>query len=198
MIGYLSQLAVLTLREPQAAAQRILGLGLSANVRWLCLLLVAVATAGVTSVSVMAAPSEMPMPGLFFNPMGLAAFMVVSMSGVAFLTAWFAPMMGGASGRFMDVLILLTWVQTLRAVAQVAMLVLPVLPLGALVALLLALATTVLGIWISVVFVKHALGLTSLIKAFVLLTLAAIAVVLIMSVVWSIVAGPTMVLQTNV
>ena len=130
----------------------------------------------------------MPLPMFFANPVLMAGFVAITMIGVAWASATFAPVLGGA-GRFEDVLILLAWVQALRIVAQVALAVLSLVPLGGALAAMLGLVVSVAGVWISVMFVTEALRLSTPWKGLLLLTVAGVAVILALSIVWAVI-GP--------
>ena len=98
------------------------------------------------------------------------------------------PLFGG-EGRPEDAMLLLSWVQALRVAVQLALIVLTVLPGGAVLGTLLAFAASILGIWISVMFITQCFNLSSGWKGLGVLALAGMAVVLSLSVIWAIV-GP--------
>ena len=184
----LQDLAVLSLTDPRAAARRILGAELSMAARWQVVALMSVLTAAITAGSLMLAPPDMPIPMFFANPLLMAAFVAVTMIGVAYASAAFAPAVGGR-GRWEDVLILLAWVQALRVVAQLALAVLGLVPAGAALGAILGLIVSVAGVWVSVMFVTEALRLSTPWKGLLLLTVAGVAVILVLSIVWAVI-GP--------
>lgn len=186
--GDIQTLAIESVTRPREAAARIIAWGVPMSARWQVVFLMAVLTAATTALSLLVSPPPMRLPLFMTNPILMAAFVVFSMTGVAWLSAAIAPAFGGR-GAWQDLLLLFAWVQGLRVIAQAVLIVLSVFPGGTALGGLLGLIASVAGVWISVMFATEALKLSSAWKGLLLLALSGIAVVLLMSVVWALV-GP--------
>lgn len=163
-------LALLTLRDPQAAARSILALRLQGEALAMALGLAAVLNglafglAGGTEASPIAS----------IGPFGFAAVLIVVMLGYALALARVGRFFGGV-GRFESFLALLTWLQILRAAVQFALILLAVIPV---LAILLIIVASVFGLWITVNFIDAAHGFRSLGQAAATLVLAGVALIL--------------------
>lgn len=170
----LVQLVQTTLRAPRDAAGQIMALGLTRDVLWTALALVAVGNAALLFVIFQTSDTEFPLPGYVERPLALfviiAGMMVIYVHGM-----YWAGLALGGSGSLNDVLALVIWFQILRAVAQLAIIVLSfVLPaLG----LLLSLAVAVWGFWIFLNFVAAAMHLASVWQALAVLIAAAVGLI---------------------
>ena len=151
-----------------------MGWGLTRDILWTALALVAVINTFVVLLILQASEPTFALPSYFERPLALyvliAGMMVIYVHGMY----WAGLAMGG-TGSLDDMLALVIWFQVLRAVAQLAVVVLSVL-LPAL-GLLLSLVVAVWGLWIFLNFVAAALHLASVGRAFVVLVLAAIGLV---------------------
>lgn len=150
-------LAILTITAPAKAARQILEMQIPRNVVWLVLLLVAVSNTFLFILSSMLVSGPSPLAFLVESPftmLGLSASGLILMS---FSIFWAGRMLGG-KGTIDGVMALVVWLQILRLLLQVAVLVL-VLIVPFLVALLLLVAV-VMGFYILLHFVKevHQLG----------------------------------------
>ncbi|MCZ4255014.1 YIP1 family protein [Sulfitobacter sp. G21635-S1] len=171
----LVELVRTTLRAPRDAAGQIMALRLTRDVLWTALALVAVGNAALLFVIFQTSDTEFPLPGYVERPLALfviiAGMMVIYVHGM-----YWAGLALGGSGSLDDVLALVIWFQTLRALAQVAIIVMSFL-LPAL-ALLLSLAVAVWGFWIFLNFVAAALHLASIWQAFAVLVAAAVGLII--------------------
>ena len=170
----LISLAQTSLRDPQSAAQQIMGWGLTRDVLWTALALVAVLNTFVVLLVLQASEPAFPLPSYFERPLALYVLIAGMMAIYVHGMYWAGLAMGG-EGTLDDMLALVIWFQVLRAVAQLAIVVLSVL-LPAL-GLLLSLVVAVWGLWVFLNFVAAALHMTSVGRAFVVLVLAAIGLV---------------------
>ncbi len=169
-MNFWAQLAVDTVRDPQATAQRIMGWQIGRAELYMALIAVSAmnaflagASSALSPVSDPAALEAMPMLALMSRPLVL----FVLIAGGLFLTVhglfWAGRAMGG-KGALTDMLALLTWLQALRAAAQAGILLLSlaVPVLGGLVAL----TVVIVAFWLLLHFISAALRFDSLFRAF--------------------------------
>lgn len=138
-LGFWADLMKLTLRDPRAAAGRLLATNPPMEARWLGLVLVAVLSLIVTTVLIMSMPpgNVMAWEGFISSPWtGLPAQVfggIVMAFGLYRIGAFF-----GGAGRFADALLCIVWVNAVQVVFMVAQLVATLLLpfLGGLVAVL--------------------------------------------------------------
>jgi hypothetical protein len=167
-------LAVLTLRDPQAAAQVVLDWNMPREAIWTAVALVSVVVTMLSTMSNMVFPVPPPLSALVANP--FMYFVVVAGGFIAMVHAvyWTGRMIGG-QGRIEDLMVLLLWLQALRAAAQVVVLITLVLVpvLASFFVLFVAAAT----LWIFVHFINTGLRFNSLLKAFAVLIVGALALI---------------------
>ena len=191
----LMDLAVLTLRDPQAAARHIISFGFDRNTLWSGLALVAVANTFIFTIQLRVAGDTAEIPQLFLNPL---AFFVI-LSGVLVLSVhafYWAGLAIGGKGDLGDLLVLMVWLQALRAAAQIVLLVL--LPLSPLLGLAFSVLVGFLGLWILINFIATALQLSSMLQGVVVLVLAAIGMVIGLLILAMVVGLTAMGVPTNV
>lgn len=179
----LTQLVVLTLRDPRAAAEQIIGWRLDRDTLWTALALAAAINTLLFSLSVVLQPSQ-AMPAFFTSPL----VMFVLLSGVLVITThglfWTGRAIGG-QGDLGDMLALIVFLQVLRILAQLVIFVVMFVSPG--MSLLLSLATAILGLWILVNFIAAAHRFTTLGRAIGTLFIAMAMIVLGLSMLLSIV-----------
>lgn len=164
------ELAVLTLRDPLAASQVILGWNMPKEALWTAIALVSVVITILSTLSNMLFPVPAPLSVIVGNP--FVYFVVAAGGFVATVHAiyWTGRMLGGR-GAVEDLMVLLLWLQALRATAQVGVLVL--LILAPAVATLMVLVVAVATLWIFVHFISVGLQLNSIFRAVVVLFVGA-------------------------
>jgi hypothetical protein len=173
-----------TLRTPRLAAQQIIGWQLSRDVLWTALALVAVLNTFVIVLLIQMAQSSVPLPSYFSAPLAL----YVLLAGVLVIyvhAIYWAGLAIGGKGTLGDVLALVVWLQVLRAVAQVGVLVLTVLVPS--LALVLSLIVGVWGLWILLNFITTAMNLPTTAHALVVLVIGAVGLVLGLGVLLSVI-----------
>jgi len=179
----LTELVVLSLRDPRAAANQIMGWRLGRDVLWTALALAAAINTLIFSVSLVLQPTP-AMPAFFTSPLA----MFVLLSGILVITThglyWAGRALGG-EGDLGDVLALVVFLQVLRIIAQVAIFLLMFISPG--VSVLASLATGLIGLWILVNFIAAAFNFTGLGKAVGVLLISMAAIVLGLSLLLSIV-----------
>ena len=105
-VNDLPTLAMDTLRDPRATAERLIAMDLGLPTLWTALALGAVLNALMFSVNLMLFPTTFPLPGLFSNPVLYAVAMAGGMVITMHLLTWVGGMMGG-QGRLADVTVVM-------------------------------------------------------------------------------------------
>lgn len=169
-----------TIRSPLTAAERVLKLNLPANWLWSALGLMCVLNAIVYSLSLQINPPASPdelmlIPAAFQSPVLFTLFLFCALSLTVFalhrVGGW---MEGKASQR--DVLMVITWMQVLRLLLQVAVLILSLVAPA--FAALVVMVASLWGIYILAAFVNVAHHYDNLGKAFGVMVLSFLAVAL--------------------
>lgn len=173
-----AQLTLDTLRMPKATAERILGWDIDRSTLYIALFAVAAINALLASAPIVLSPNgidaelraALPLLTLLEHP--LMFFVLVSGTLVVMIQAlfWAGRAMGGR-GTLRDVMVLIIWLQALRALAQVVILVLGLFvpALSALVAF----GLQIVALWLFLHFLSAAMHLDSLFRAFGLLIVVA-------------------------
>lgn len=180
-------LVVLSVRNPAEGARVLMGLNLPGRALWTALALVAVLNTILFTLSNILFPGPTPLPEVLTAPTVYLAVVFGGLALTVYSIFWVGRMLGG-QGALADILVLIVWLQALRvavqAVALVLMLVVPLLS-G-----LLVLAAGLIGVWMMVHFVNEAHRLNSLGRAVGVLVASLLAIVVGLSVLLSLVAGP--------
>jgi len=178
-----------TLFEPRDAARRILSAGLPAREGWLALALMAVLNTLVYSLSIRLSPPSDPamldmMGPAFHAPLIFAAtlFAGLALAALAFTHAGRAL---GGTATLGDMLVLLTWMQALRLIVQVGLVVLA-LAMPALAGVVVIVAAF-WGLYILLAFMAEAHGYDSLWRAAGALVIAFVGLVFGLSLLFSLV-----------
>jgi len=168
------ELALLTLRDPRAASDVILSWNIPKEALWTAVALVSVIITILSTLSNILFPVPAPLSAIVGNP--FVYFMVAAGGFVATVHAiyWTGRMMGGR-GAVEDLMVLLLWLQALRAAAQVGILVL--LILAPAIATFLVLVVAVATLWVFVHFISIGLQLNSIFRALVVLFVGAAVLV---------------------
>ncbi|WP_147105342.1 YIP1 family protein [Tateyamaria sp. syn59] len=169
-----SDLAVDTLRDPKQVAAQIIGWQLDRATLYTALFAVAAVNAVLASAPVVlfdgqvdaAARAAMPILGLLERPIALFAIIAGGLLVMVHGLVWAGRALGG-QGEFTDMLALLTWLQALRAAAQLLVLVLSMVVPA--IAGLVALGVAIVAFWLLLHFISAALRFDSLFRAFGLL-----------------------------
>ena len=168
-----SNLAVETLRDPRGTAYEILSLQLERSYIYTALVAVCAVTAFIVGGSAALSPPPSPemleaIPALALLERPLALFVLTAGGLIVMAHAlyWAGTAMGG-DGDLSDMLVLMTWLQALRMMAQIAILVVGVaLPA---IGQLMALVVMIAAFWLLLHFISAALRFDSLLRAFGLL-----------------------------
>ena len=191
----LPDLALLTLKDPKAAADIILGWHLSKEAIWTAIALVSVVITLFSTLSNMIMPVPTPLAVIMSNPF---IYFVIAAGGfiaTVYSVFWAGRFLGG-QGQINDLMVLLLWLQALRAVAQaviiVTMLLAPVL------ASFLVLFVAVATLWIFVQFINAGLRLNSMLKALAALVIGAVALIVASSFLLSLLGVSALGVSSNV
>jgi hypothetical protein len=196
-------LTMLSLRKPAVAARFVIEAGLRRDVLWSLLLLVSIANATLVWVSnALTGPTpeqlaQMPIqiPAIIFSPLFAFVFLAGALVITVHVLHWLGAAIGG-TGSLDNMLAVLVWLQGMRVMAQIVLLVL-MLALPSLAGLF-GLAIAILSLWILVHFVNEAAGLGSLFKTVGVLLSAMVGIILGLSFILTITGLATMGIDANV
>ncbi|MCL6282144.1 YIP1 family protein [Ruegeria sp. 2012CJ41-6] len=181
-------LAILTLKDPAQAARDLLALQLGRNVLWLAFALAVVLNTGAQVLSdMMLSNLTGELPVLALPPMAYAGFFTGAILLFVSVLSFVGPKMGG-SGRFNDVFVLIIWLQYLRFVLELLVLVL--LLAAPVFGALIAIAGSLVGLYIMVHFIDQAHRLNSLGQSVLLLLVSIIAMAVVLYFFLSLAGGP--------
>lgn len=166
------ELAVLTLRDPKTAAQTVVSWNVPREAIWTAIALISVIVTILSTLSNMIFPVPPPLNAIVSNPFMYFAIAAGGFVATVYAIYWAGRLLGG-EGNPQELMILLLWLQALRAVAQVAVLI--ALIMAPVVASFLVLFIGVATLWIFVHFISVGLHLNSLLRAVVVLFVGAIA-----------------------
>lgn len=172
-------LVILSVTKPAEAARRILAYPVPREALWTALFLAAVLNAFFYQASRFLMPGPSPFPGALESPgiyMGLvAAGLIITIFSIQMV----GRLMGGL-GSLEDVMKLLIWLQFLRVIAQIATLFLALtMPM---LAALVVLAASIIGLYIMVNFIDQAHRFGSLGKSIGVLILSGFALAFFVSI----------------
>jgi hypothetical protein len=196
-------LTMLSLSKPAIAARFVIAAGLRRDVLWSLLLLVSIANATLVWVSnALTGPTleqlaQMPIqiPAIIFSPLFAFVFLAGALVITVHVLHWLGAAIGGTGGLD-NMLAVLVWLQGLRVMAQIVLLVL-MLALPSLAGLF-GLAIAILSLWILVHFVNEAAGLGSIFKTVGVLLSAMVGIILGLSFILTITGLATMGIDANV
>ncbi|MEY8841554.1 Yip1 family protein [Cribrihabitans sp. XS_ASV171] len=181
-------LAVTTVTDPAAAARQIMSMDIPREALWVALALAVVLNTTIQAAMNLAfPPTEGMLPGM--GP-GLGAYAAI-VGGGLILTIVAIHRVGrwmGGQGSFTDIMALMVWMQFLRVFVQAAgfvlLLVVPIL------SALLALAASLIGLYIFLNFIDQAHRLGSIWRAAGVLIVSVFAIVFALFILLSIAGAP--------
>ena len=181
-----SEMILLSIKDPAEAARRLIAWNLSREVLWTGLALAAVVNTLLFSLSGLLMPGPAMVMPLFQSPLIYLGMVSVGLVLTVVAIYWAGRILGGR-GALTDVLVVVLWLQVLRVLVQVVTLVLSLtIPM---LAMLLVLAATVLGIYILLHFVDQAHRLNSLPRAGGVLILSFVLMAVALSVLLALFGG---------
>jgi Yip1 domain len=179
-------LAITSVKQPASAARTLMEMGFGTGILWNALVLVAIGNTLLYAISHTAMPGPSPLPDVFSVPLVYFTIVAGGLALTALSIFWIGRRMGG-KGSLADVLVLVVWLQTLRLVVQVAVLVLVLV--APLFSVLLVFAAALIGVYILVHFVDQAHRFKSTGRAAVVLIASLLAIVFGLSFLLSLVGG---------
>lgn len=156
-----------TLSAPRLAASRIIGLDLPRDWLWMALVLMGVLNGIVYSLFMHIGPPPDPavppmIPAMMRSPAMFTMFLLGALALTVLTLTWSGKILGGRA-QLAQVLALITWLQVLRLVVQVALLLLMLtLPVAGMALVMIA---SIWGLVILVAFVDYAHGFGNIFKA---------------------------------
>ena len=199
----LSMLISLTLRDPANAARLVINSGYRRDVLWTLLLLVSIANAALVWLSnALTGPTpeqlaQMPIqiPQIIFSPLFAFVFLAGALVITVHVLHWIGAAIGG-EGSLDDMLSVLVWLQAMRVLAQVVLLVL--LLVAPSIAGLFGLAVALYSLWILVHCVNEGAGLGSVFKTVGVLLSATVGIIMGLSFILTITGLASMGISPNV
>lgn len=181
-------LVVTTITDPAQAARRLLSLNLGRDVLWMALVAAALINTVLLFAPSLILRQPVLLPSFLGAPLGYAAAVSGGLIAMIWAVYWIGGLMGGA-GRLEDVAVALIWLQIVRDLVQVVVLVLQfVLPVGAVA---LVFAASLYSIYVLLHFINAAHELGSLGRSAGVLVLSILGVIIVMSVLLTLIGGGT-------
>ncbi|WP_146345496.1 Yip1 family protein [Phaeobacter marinintestinus] len=179
-------LVILSVTRPADAARQILAYPVPREALWTALFLAAVLNTLFYQLSRFLMPGPSPFPGALEAP-GIYLGLVAAGLIITIYAIYRAGRMMGGQGSLDDVMKLMIWLQFLRVIAQIATLVLAfTIPM---LAALMVLAATIVGLYIMVNFIDQAHRFGSLGKAIGVLILSGFALAFFVSILLTFAGG---------
>ena len=188
-------LIVTTVTDPGQVARGLIDLKLPREALWTGLALAAVLNAILIGISNIVAYPDPLMPQLLQMPVLLGFAVFVALATLVFAFSLCGRWLGG-HGSFDEVMVVVLWLQALRILVQVTTLVLAFI--APILALLIAFAAGLLGIYITLHFLNEAHRLQSLGKAAGVLIASMVLMVLALTFLLSLVGGPVLEVASGV
>lgn len=176
------RLALNTVTAPRDVARLLLATQLPNQVLWLAFSLVIVLNTLMFSLSLYTTPGNDLVGPILVSPVVFGAMLAASVAALVVAVTLCGRPFGGQA-TFQQIGILVIWLQALRVVLQGVVVLLG--PVSLFLSGLLISAASVLGIWIFVNFIDVAHEVGSLLKAGMILLLAVVAMMLGLSVIFS-------------
>lgn len=171
----LRQLAILSIRDPASGARTLLSSPLPREALWTGLGLVAVLNALLFTLSNMLVPGTTQFPGIFTVPIIYCAVVAAGLALTVCSLFWIGGALGGR-GSLDDIMLVIIWLQALRVIAQLAILILLVtIPI---LSALLVISVSLYGLYMLLHFINEAHQLESMGRAAGILIASLLAIVL--------------------
>lgn len=178
MSDEIKQLLIETLRDPRAAAPKVLSMPLTAQVWWLILATVVTLNSVIYGLFLTAEGPTGVLPWVASDPLGYAVSGGIMYVGLVITFDWIGRLMGG-QGTLLRSLVAVTWLQCVQLIVLTVLSVLG-LVLGGF-ASLLSLGFSLYFLWMTAVFLNEAHLFQSLGKSALLLFLGFFANVIALS-----------------
>ncbi|WP_146591608.1 YIP1 family protein [Puniceibacterium confluentis] len=187
--GALLQLGWHSVIAPREVARLLLSLRPSHEVLLLGFALVVVLNALVFGAATLLSPSAAGTGLVMISPVIFLLTLSGALGATVLALTWTGRALGGRA-RIEDIALLLIWMQALRLVVQVAMLV--IVPLSTGLAALLVVAASAAGVWILVHFLDEAHHFASPLRALLVLLLGVTGTALGLALFLSLIGATTM------
>ena len=159
-------LVIETIRAPADAAGRLLAVDLPRNWLWMALALMCVLNAIVYSISVQINPPspevQTVIPPAFQSPVLFTIFLFGALVITIYVLQWISQAMSGTA-TVSDMLLLMTWLQVMRLIFQLAVLILSLVSTA--LSALLVIGGSIWAVYILAAFIDKANGFDNLLKA---------------------------------
>ncbi|MDK3072708.1 Yip1 family protein [Sedimentitalea sp. JM2-8] len=182
----LRQLAILSIKDPAQAARMLLTAEPAREALWTALAVVAVLNAILFTLSNMLVSGPVPLPGMLSAPVVYCLLVAGGLILTIHALFWSGRVLGG-TGTIDDIMTVVLWLQALRLVAQVAVMVL--LLFMPLFSALLVFAVSLYGLYMLLHFINQAHRLDSLGRSAGVLVGAMLAIVLGLTLLLSLFGG---------
>lgn len=179
--GFL-RLALQSVTNPREVGALLLSIRPNREALWTAFALVVVLNTLVFSVSIQLAPEGIP--DFLANSTSFLAMQAAVLAASILGFTWVGRLFGGRA-RLEEMALLMIWMQGLRVLVQIALLVL--VPLSPVLGGFATMAATALGVWIVVNFIDEAHELRSLLKALAVLVLGVLAMAFVLSLILTLV-----------
>jgi hypothetical protein len=190
-----SDLAILTIKNPAEAAQLLLSMNVPREALWTALALVAVLNGLLFDLSNRLVPGPSPLPEMFLMPVLYTILVAVGLFLTIYFLFWTGRLLGG-TGSLDDIMLAILWLQGLRLVLMVVVLLFVlVMPL---LSALLVFGASLYGLYILLHFVDQAHRLKSLGRSAGVLIASMLVIVLGLTLLVSLFGGPIVGLSSNV
>lgn len=181
--AFLTELLRQSLRDPRAAARRIMAIDMPSSVRWEALALVVILSALVGQISILMMTGELTAPGLLGTPLQSVAIQGAVLLVMVQAIYHVGRALGGTGG-FGQTLTLVSWLQCVMIGVQVAQVVaLTIIPP---LAGLIGIAGMVLFLWLLTNFIAELHGFPSLGRVFAMILATAFALAFVVALVMGI------------
>jgi hypothetical protein len=184
-----------TLTDPRAAAHELIHARIPREALWPLLVLVVLASTLLSGGLNMLSPAEGPMAGLLSRPFISALMTFAGLAIMIFGLHWTGRMLGG-DGELPEMLLVISWLQFMLFLGQIAILLVALMlpPLGA----LLFLAYLGFSVWMAVAFVDAVHHFDNYIKSFGVILVALVAIGIGLSILLTLVGVGTTGVSGNV
>jgi hypothetical protein len=189
------QLVIQSVLQPTQAARRIFAFQLSRETLWTALALAIVLNTLFLHLSNMMIPGPSILPGFMTLPMAYLAIVGAGLTASVYVMFYLGRWLGG-TGPFEDIMKTVIWLQVLRVTAQAVSMVL-VLTIPFLAAIF-ALAVTIWGLYVTVMFVNEAHRFNAPLRAAGLLLMTAFAIAFTLSFLLTLMGGTALEIPQNV
>ena len=185
--SFLRDLIVVTITDPARAARQIMGYDPGREALWLALGCVIVMNTFVFTLSNVLVPTDSDLiPSALYSPITYGALLAFGVVASVYAIQKSGQMLGG-TGSFRQIMALVVWLQFLRVLVNVLMVVL--ILIAPVLSFLVVVAATIIGLYIFLHFIDQAHGFGSLMQATGVLIMSVVAMALALILIVSLLGG---------